>query len=104
MEENKVATRDKLAEVISRFSENWHTNYHISVAGAKPIASAILQSPDLRVTLEEPRYFLASSSAGSYLRERTSSNGDWNNVAFFYDADKRAAKDVCDWLNSKEPK
>lgn len=91
MEENKV--REKLALVI-------HARRcgcgRICDPSNAAIADAILQSPDLRVTIVEPRF----RAEGVTVRD-SKTNGDYV-IGGFATAD--LAQEYADFKNSKEPK
>jgi hypothetical protein len=98
MEENKVATRDKLAAM--RLPEDAHASAYPKL-GYK-WADAILQSPDLRVTLAEPRYYVDDGKPGYIVIDRETKlllaefvNGG---------ARQQRANEYAAWLNSKESK
>jgi hypothetical protein len=88
MEENKVA--QKLAEAIPAGH---------AYCTRETIADFILQSPDLRVEIVEPKYKVWSS------------DGDWEVSGGKFTPKwgakfqiKEYADEYCAWLNSKEPK
>jgi hypothetical protein len=92
MEENKVATRDKLAAM--RLPEDAHASAYPKL-GYK-WADAILQSPDLRVTLVEPRYSAFGTHVYEFANSRTTVLGNF--------CDAKRASEYAQFLNSKEPK
>lgn len=102
--------REKIAQIARDFFSpkisEWRRNgVAVCILPADELAAAILQSPDLRVTLVEPQYkvWRSINSPDPHVVD----NRHGGTICVFYESAGYAeenAKHLVDWLNSKEPK
>jgi hypothetical protein len=96
MEENKV--REKLRELIA---VALHDMTQIPEHPSESITDRILQSPDLRVELVEPRYTVTEWPTHSDVKTQVIlENGNYYGET----NSRKHSQEIADWLNSKEPK